>query len=82
MTPVEQTEERAGDVRRRISWRVLERLTGWTLVQMARLAARDRDLHELQHIGAQMDAGDTTRCGPDCRLRKLDFSQWRSEAQR
>jgi hypothetical protein len=66
------------DVRRRLTWRAMEALVGWLLVAMARLAARDLDLHELQHIGAQMEAGDTSRCGPDCRLRGIDWAQWAS----
>jgi hypothetical protein len=57
------------DVRRLRRWRLLERLVGAGLFLMARLACREGDLHEANHLLAQLEAGDTTNCGPDCPLR-------------
>jgi len=45
-------------------WRFLTWLVGALLLHMAKLADRRSDVHELRHIGAQMDAGDTTDCKP------------------
>jgi hypothetical protein len=57
------------DTRRRRAFRALEWLSNWTFVQMARIAHREGDLHEAQHILVAMNAGDTTDCGPTCPLR-------------
>lgn len=40
----------ARDVRRRLRYRLLERVVAWSLYWMALLAHRDGDRHELHHI--------------------------------
>lgn len=49
---------------RRLAFNTLADLVGWGLYWLARLARAMGDVHEIRHLAAQVDVGDSSGCTP------------------